>query len=115
MYRFGTGSPVELLDIGVFIDRVPPGCSLLSEALNVTQTYGRSPRHDDLGGGNGLEDRRHRAGSRRSDYGEWKRTGSANTLEERQRPSTANALEERQRASSTDALEVNRQSAAVKH
>ena len=32
MYRFGTGSSPELLDIGVFMDRLAPGLFLTSEA-----------------------------------------------------------------------------------
>src|SRR5262245_35724764 len=106
MYRYETGSPVELLDIGVVIYRIPPGCSYPSEVPNVTQTHGRSPRHDGFGGGYGPEDGDHRARQRRSDHGEWQRPGSANTVEERQRSCTANTVEEWKCAGSTDALEV---------
>ena len=110
MYGFGTGSPVELLDIGVFVDRVPPRLHHSSEALHVTQTHGRSSRHDGFGGSNEPEDCGHGARQRRGDHGERKRTSSANTLEERKRPGTANAVEEWKRAGSPDALEVTSKS-----
>jgi len=61
MYRYETGSLVELLDIGVVGYRIPPGCSHPSEVPNVTQTDGRSPCPDDFGGGDGPEDGGHSA------------------------------------------------------
>jgi hypothetical protein len=61
MYRYETGSIIELLDIGVHVDKVPPGCSHPSEVRNVTQTHGRAPCHDDLGRGDEPEDGRHGA------------------------------------------------------
>jgi hypothetical protein len=106
MYRFDTGSPRELLDIGVVIYRVPPGYLYPSEALNVTQTHGSSPRHDDSGGGDEPENGSHLARQRRGDHGQRKRTGTTDSLEERKRSCTANAVEKRKRAGSTDALEV---------
>ena len=95
MYRFGTGSSRELLDIGVVIYRVPPGYLYPSEALNVTQTHGNSPRHDDSGGGNEPEDGDHLARQWRGDHGQWKRTCSRSYIEERWRSgsSATNALE----------------------
>jgi hypothetical protein len=106
MYRYGTGSPCELLDIGLFIDRVPPGYLYSSEALNVTQTHGNSPRHDDSGGGNEPEDGRHGARQRRSDHGEWWRSSSANAVEERRSSGSPDTVEEWRSTSTTDALEV---------
>ena len=72
----------------------PPGYLYSSEAPNVTQTHGYSPRHDDPGGGDEPEDGSHLARQRRGDDGQRKRTCSSNTLEERKRTCTANAVEE---------------------
>jgi hypothetical protein len=82
MYPYETGSLVALLDIGVVIYRIPPGCSNPSEVPNVTQTDGRSPCHDDFGRSDEPEDGDNDAQQRRSDYGEWQCASSACALEE---------------------------------
>lgn len=108
VYCIGTGSFKELLDISVFIDKVSPGCFHSSEAPNVTQTHGCTSRHADPGGSNEPEDGRHRARQRRSDHGEWRRTSSADAVEERWSSCSPDTVEEWRSTGTTDALEVAR-------
>jgi hypothetical protein len=106
VYCIATGSLKELLDISVYIDKVSPGCFHPSEAHNVTQTHGCSSRHAYPGGSDEPEDGRHGARQRRSDHGEWRRTSSADAVEERRSTGSPNAVEERRSTCTTDALEV---------
>ena len=106
VYCIDTGSHQELLDISVFIDKVPPGCFHSSEAPNVTQTHGCSSRHAYSGGSNEPEDGRHGARQRRSDHGEWRRTSSADAVEERWSSGSPDTVEEWRSTRTTDALEV---------
>jgi len=85
---------------------VPPGFYYASEALNVTQTHGITPRHVGVGRSDGLEDRCYGAQRWRRNDGQWFGASSAGTVEEWFSAGSASTVEEWLGASSTSALEV---------